>query len=241
MSLDPLFREIFAASTEDGQALAESILTRNGYQTERGTRYVYGPGTVPIMLIAHTDTVHDGPPTILYHDPAQRVVWSPTGLGADDRAGVYAIADLLRQGFRPHVLLTDCEETGGQGAEEAADWIPRPPVNLLIQLDRQGANDAVYYSCDNPSLERWITRHGYRTAIGTFSDISILMPGWDRAGVNLSVGYYGQHTEGEYLRLGELEETIRRVGAMLTKPPRRKFRYQTLPDWSNELRSWADS
>jgi len=218
---DPLFREVFACRTEDGQAMAVDLLSRNGYLAYQGADYVYGEGDIPLCLVAHTDTVHRSPPRTLYHDSTKRVVWSPEGLGADDRAGVFGIADLLRQGFRPHILFTDKEETGGIGAEEAALDLARPPVNLLIQMDRAGSIDMVFYGYDPPrGMLRYLRRHGFVFDHGTFTDIAVLMPGWGIGGVNLSIGYYGQHTRGEYLNLAEMDRTVDAVALMLASPPK---------------------
>ncbi len=232
--LCPLLRECLAVPSAEGQDLAESILSRNGYAVKRehsgvwGDGFCYAEGTVPVLLVAHTDTVYDRSPGTVYHDPRKQVIWSPGGLGADDRIGVYIIARLLRDGLRPHVLLTDGEETGGAGARNAADLLS-PDVRALIQLDRAGANDAVYYHCDSPDLRRWVDGFGWRTAIGSYTDICELMEPWGVAGVNLSVGYYGQHTGAEHVRLNETERTIRRVVAMLRRPPKRLIPYQTFP------------
>ena len=224
-SVPALLRECLAAHNHDGQFLAEDLLTRNGYAPEVGEKYVYGAGTIPILLIAHTDTVHRAPPSELFFDHTKEVLWSPNGLGADDRAGVYGIAALLEKGYRPHVLFTDEEETGGHGAQSAAWNLAAPPVRLLVQLDRRGATDAVYYSCDNARLRRWITRRGFTTASGSFTDISILMPEWGIAGVNLSTGYYREHTTSEHLRMDELRATLGEVEGMLRRPPKDRFEY----------------
>lgn len=224
-ALSPLFREVFSVSNDDAQDLAADLLARNGYKPQRGLSYVYGPGTVPVLLVAHTDVVHRAPPSKLYHDPAQHVVWAPNGLGADDRAGVYAIASLLARGLRPHVLFPDEEETGGAGAHEAARFLPAPPVRCMIELDRMNGNDAVTYCCDSPSWNKWLTRRGWDLEYGTFTDISVLMPSWGIAGANLSVGYYRQHTTSEHLRLDQLNRTIDRVQRILRNAPRWPFAY----------------
>jgi hypothetical protein len=224
--LSPLFTETFRAANEDAPDFVADKLAFHGYTVERGERYVYAPGTIPILLVAHTDTIHRRTPETLYYDAGKRVVWSPTGLGADDRAGVYAILALLQRGYRPHVLFPDCEETGGQGAAEAAIDL-YPSVHCLIELDRMNHKDAAVYQCCNPAWERWLIRRGWDICRGTYTDIVDLMPAFGVAGANLSVGYYSQHTLGEYLRLNELSTTIDRVARMLRNPPRRPFAYQT--------------
>lgn len=220
-----LLRECVAAPNDQAQDMAEDILLRHGYAPQRGELFVYAPGEIPLLLVAHTDTVHRAPPAALYLDSVQEVLWSPNGLGADDRAGVYGVASLLEKGYRPHVLFTDEEETGGAGAREAAQSLCAPPVRLMVQLDRRGATDAVYYSCDNPSLRRWVKRRGFQTAQGSFTDISTLMPAWGIAGVNLSTGYYREHTTSEHLKLAELRATLDKVETMLRRPPRQVFDY----------------
>lgn len=224
--LTTLFREIFSCASADAQNMVETLLSRHYRTLYRSDRYTYAPGDIPLMLVAHTDTVHDSPPDTLCFDPAQQIAWSPQGLGADDRAGIYAIALLLERGLRPHVLLTDCEETGGQGAQDVVCELDAPDAHALIQLDRMNSQDAVYYSCNCKPLRRWATKHGFTTAQGSFSDISVLMPAWGIAGVNLSVGYYAQHTTGEYLRTDELESTVDKVARMLQNPPKRRFVYR---------------
>ncbi|MBO6179870.1 MAG: hypothetical protein J6O04_11890 [Selenomonadaceae bacterium] len=43
-------------------------------------------------------------------------------------------------------------------------------------------------------FKNYITLKGYRTAFGSFSDISVIAPALDVAAVNLSSGYYYAHT-----------------------------------------------
>lgn len=85
----------------------------------------------------------------------------------------------------------------------------------IFQLDRRGSEDCVFYDCDNPDFVKYIESFGFVEAYGTFSDISVIAPEWEVAAVNLSVGYYNEHTNHEYLRLDELETTIERVEKML--------------------------
>lgn len=195
----------------------------------RASGYLYVPGTAPIMLVAHMDTVHCDPPGVIFHDPKAGVIWSPDGLGADDRAGCFAILEVLRTGRRPYVLFTDGEERGAYGALSASKEIDLPAsVRCLVELDRQGAGDAVYYGCGNKAIRTWVRKFGFKEAGGSFSDIDVLCPAWDIAGVNLSVGYYRQHTNAEYLRLNELQHTIDRVCKMVDTPPTERLSYDPI-------------
>lgn len=179
--------------------------------------YVIAIGDIPVGLVAHLDTVHKTPAYQVFYDRDENVLWSPQGLGADDRAGVYSIMEIVMRDYKPTIILTTDEEKGGLGAAALASDFPKPPfkLNFLIELDRQGGNDSVFYDCANPEFERYINRFGFETEWGSFSDISFICPTWGVAGVNLSIGYYLEHSLGEYLRVGEMNSTINRVCAIL--------------------------
>lgn len=178
--------------------------------------YIYIEGEIPIALVAHVDTVHRMPVSELYHDEKKNVLWSPQGLGADDRAGVFAIIKMLLDGYRPTIIFCDGEEIGGVGANALIRDFPQAKEELkyMIELDRRGARDAVFYSCDNDKFEEYITSFGFVTDWGTFSDISIIAPAWGFAAVNLSIGYENEHSLGEYLNYQNMFETIDRVEKM---------------------------
>ena len=84
-------------------------------------------------------------------------------------------------------------------------------IKFIIELDRKGKDEAVYYSCYCPELEDYITSKGFHTDIGSYSDIVDIAPVLGVAAVNLSCGYYNAHTQHEYIVLPELEHTIKVV------------------------------
>jgi hypothetical protein len=192
--------------------------------------YLMAEGTIPILLIAHLDTVfpdatrHD---MQIYYDRSQKVMWSPDGLGTDDRAGVILILKLLEEGYRPHLLFTHDEELGGLGAIDFVFSKGRPnwDIRYMIELDRMGYDDCVFYSCGNQEFIDYITSFGFYHTFGTFSDISTLMPYLGIAGVNLSVGYMDEHTYGEHWHLDWANSTYYKVAAMLSAPPDTTFKY----------------
>ena len=180
--------------------------------------YVMAEGELPICLCAHMDTVFTVTPTTFYYDQDKATLWSPQGLGADDRAGIYIIITLLEKGYRPSIILTDLEEKGGLGAKALTQQYPYCPFSdcrAIIQLDRHGSNDSVYYDCDNKNFEEMINLYGFKTNWGTFTDISFLAPSWKIAAVNLSVGYYNEHQVIETLNMRELKSTVKKVEQML--------------------------
>ena len=201
------------------KGLLKLYLKQWGYTNIISTKeYIVAEGSIPICLAAHLDTVNENPPEEIFYDQEQRVMWSPDLLGADDRAGVYAIIRILSDGYRPHIMFTTDEEKCCAGASTLVTQEPNCPlekIKAIFQLDRRGSEDCVFYDCDNPDFVKYIESFGFIEAHGTFSDISIIAPEWEVAAVNLSVGYYNEHTNHEYLRLDELETTIERVEQML--------------------------
>ena len=192
--------------------------------------YLVGIGNIPIALVAHMDTVFKFPVSNLYYDPKKDVLWSPEGLGADDRAGIFAILKIIQNGYRPSVIFTTDEELGGIGASMLAelDPCPIPELKYLIELDRRGTNDCVFYDCYCPEFVDYVESFGFCERWGSFSDISFLMPKWKVCGVNLSVGYEDEHSYSEILSVGPLFDTIRKVENMLS--------VETIPDFEyNDL------
>lgn len=191
--------------------------------------YTFIPGKGSVLLVAHVDTVRTGqllPDELLM----SHGVYFTTGknpLGADDRAGVYAIHKIinsLRPDELPHILLTDGEESGGYGVREfIADKVLDPfkdDTNLMLEFDRYGADQAVTYSGELPEYIRgYLEDRGWRMGHGSYTDIATLIDAYKIPGVNLSVGYYDQHTNHESLVMDYLEMTIKRALAILADPP----------------------
>lgn len=191
---------------------------------------------IPILLVAHLDTVPE-----LFNEPPKCIVRSSwysfetekiidnyvydqeVGLGADDRAGVLAILSLVHAGYYPDILFTLGEETGGAGAQEFTEWCKIDNLcsmgkwnwKCIIELDRQGDGEAVYYGCKNECFQDVIDSFGFSTQKGTFSDVSIICPKLRVAGVNLSIGYFHEHTPKEYLDIAAWERTVGQLEKLL--------------------------
>lgn len=221
------------------------VLNVNGYFPVCGDGYVYAAGNIPVMLVAHMDTVHKEPVKEIYVSNFGNVT-SPQGIGGDDRCGVYSIFSIIAD-LKPYVLFTEDEETGGVGANKFVYEYQNDPqklgnidIDFMIEIDRQGNNDAVYYDCDNPEFEKLISGYGYKTQWGSFSDISVIAPELGVAAVNLSSGYYKAHTTSEYINVPELEHTIEIVKQILSNVPLKKNRkkYEYIPAIRKIKNSW---
>ncbi|WP_300803345.1 hypothetical protein [uncultured Acetatifactor sp.] len=181
--------------------------------------YILVKGEAPVLLVAHLDTVHPKPVKQICMTGDGGMLMSPQGIGGDDRCGVYALNAVYEQSeAKPWLLFTCDEEVGGIGAsvfcvKQRKGVLPKElkRLKLIIEIDRKGKDDAVYYGCGNKAFEDYITGKGFRTSYGSFSDISYIAPELGIAAVNLSAGYYNAHTLHEYINRKHLEDTVRKV------------------------------
>lgn len=212
-----------------------------------GDGFVYVKGEIPYCLTAHLDTVHKELVNTVYEyqKDGDYLISSPQGIGGDDRCGVYMITQLLNKGYKPYVVFCEDEEIGCQGSEKftKTSYIDElKECKYIIELDRANANDSVYYDCDNPEFEDFITKTiGYKTAWGSCSDISELCPACEVAGVNLSCGYYNAHTLGEYVSMNEMNRTTDAVEKLLnTKCEQFEYIERVYVSYSGSYGNWYD-
>lgn len=157
-------------------------------------------------LVAHMDTVHTQPSDYeMVPFGNNTKVWSPTGLGSDCRAGVSMILTLLEEGLRPNIMFTFDEEVGGLGASKITQMVSGDAlktVSYFIQIDRRGNDEVVFYCNDNIEFQDDIVKASggyFKHSIGSFSDISTLMPAYHIPGANISSAYENEHTFYEKL------------------------------------------
>lgn len=194
-----------------------------GRATVSKKKYILVKGEAPTMLVAHLDTVHKEPVKHICKTENGNILMSPQGIGGDDRCGVYALNAVYEQSpVKPWLLFTCDEEIGGHGAEAFCDMHKRKKLpkalgklKMIIEIDRKGKNDAVYYDCENIEFEDYVTSKGFKTDWGTFSDISYIAPELGIAAVNLSSGYHNAHTQHEYINRKGLNATVKKVVEMV--------------------------
>ncbi len=197
-------------------------------------RFVYIPGTRDdkVLLVAHADTVWDKnwmpelldiPQTLgyklgRYYNTNPR---SLSGIGADDRAGC-AILYLLKNSGHS-ILIVDGEEHGQVGSKFLRKEHPEifEEINnhcYALQFDRRNDSD---YKCYNipvtNNFKNFLENNfGYKDA-GTKSRTDIVTLCQKICGANLSVGYYGEHTEFERLYFKQWLQTYSKVCKLLEK------------------------
>lgn len=220
---------------------------------------IYFAGDIPVLLVAHMDTVHQVQPTLnnIYYDQEKQAMWSPSGIGADCRAGIFNILATVAKGYLPHIMVTWDEEIGGVGAGKLMNrWGEKSfsaeailvqeymgEVNFAIQYDRHGFGEAVYYYLDNKDFENYISGFGYHTQIGSYTDICEICPTFGFAGVNVAAGYVSEHTKQEILHVDEMMSTHQKVINILNDQIENPqfFEYKEAPYKYYGSQSWANN
>ena len=220
--------KIYRMTQKEVKQYAYDYLVSSGYTVINQDGFLYAKGNVPVLLVAHMDTVHKEPVKDIIYSKNDEVISSPQGIGGDDRNGVAIILEIVKE-LKCSVLLCEDEEIGTVGARKFAktDYIKNLGVNYMVEFDRKGSNDAVFYSCDNPEFTNFVTDFtGFKKAYSpSCSDISVLMPASGIAAVNLSSGYYNAHTLTEYVVYDEMLDTIEAAKLLIREECEKPFEY----------------
>lgn len=222
------FKQICKMNQSTLKKYMEKFFTDIDYNVVNEDGFLYATpkeNSVPVLLVAHMDTVHKEQCDEIVNENGK--LSSPQGIGGDDRCGVYMIMDVVKEHSCP-VLLTEDEEKGGIGARKFvnSEYINNLNVNYMVEFDRRGSSDAVYYSCDNKEFKEFIDENTFlKEAQGSYSDISTIMPAAKIAGVNVSCGYYNAHTVAEYVVFEEMVDVIDTVKNLIKVKVDEPFKY----------------
>lgn len=239
---------LFLEQDELHDYLLQVLEDKYDYIFQRTGVGIYAKGDLPVILLAHLDTVHKVKPTedtLFYDTEKNQMACINNGIGADCRAGVFNILQLLDKGYRPHVLFSWDEEIGCVGTGYFVNILESTnatgtllqeymkEINFAVQFDRRGFSEAVYYDLDSQEFENYISSFGFATKFGSYTDIAELCPSAGFAGVNVSAGYTDEHTKNEILHVNELLSTQQKVENILIDQMKNPyfFEYKGLPKY----------
>ena len=184
-------------------------------------------------VVAHTDTVHfemkpiniqeeirldfqqrRKPVLKAYDDEG-----APSGIGGDDKAGVFGCLVCLEDLPHIKVALFVSEETGCHGSKKANEEF-FSNVGYTIQFDgpqnymitevchgvRLFDRDSEFFNVIDGVFSEKMEYHEYM--IHPYTDVAMLKMKFDFACVNISIGYYNYHTPHEYVVLDDVERGI---------------------------------
>jgi hypothetical protein len=196
--------------------------------------YIRGRRKNKVLLVAHADTVWDenygraNSPIglkLVFENGIYRNTFG--GFGADDRAGC-AILWLLKD-LGHSLLITSGEEQGQIGSNFIMNENPdiANEINnehqFIIQFDRRGSKDYKCYDVGTDEFRKYIESvTGYKEPNReSNTDIRILCR--DICGVNLSIGYYNEHSDEAYLVYEEWLNTLNLAKDWLSKEDLPRF------------------
>lgn len=221
----------------------------NVYATKTSEGY---EGNLYPCMVAHTDTVHRNheleqievkEEMLLNRKGEEKLSLKgytldnkPTGIGGDDKCGVYGALVSLKT--LPHVKAAFfvAEETGCHGSREASPEF-FSDVAYAIQLDapldnmvtevcsgiRLFERDSEFFSVIDNVFEQYIPERQYM--IHPYTDVSQLKKKFDFCCVNFSCGYYNYHTAQEYVVVEELSNAIHTAHEMINQLGYKKYFY----------------
>jgi len=185
-------------------------------------------------VVAHTDTVHqldviniheeqlpDEQGIIKLSLKAYNDLGKPTGIGGDDKCGVYACLELLKELPNLKAAFFVSEETGCHGSKNAdKNFFENvgyaiqfdAPGNLMVSeycmgvklFDREGE---FFEKCNVVLTETFNRDRQYQSH--PYTDVYALKKNFDFSCINFAIGYYRYHTPNEYVVVDDVYNGIK--------------------------------
>jgi putative aminopeptidase FrvX len=214
------------------------------------------------MFISHTDTVHQKVDKIIVKEEnlirpntfgksfsndevsclkAYTEDGNPTGIGGDDKCGIFICLELLKSLDKVKIGLFVSEETGCHGSSKCDENFLQD-VGYITQYDAPG-NHLISEICsgvrlfdrDSEFFEK--TLKVIESAFGNemlvqshpYTDISQLKKKIDVCCINMSCGYYNMHTNQEFVSIEDVENAITAGLNMVKELGLKKYKYEYKP------------
>ena len=202
-------------------------------------------------VVAHTDTVHEIDTINVreeqlpnsqqelklalkaYNDEGQ-----PTGIGGDDKCGIYACLELLKELPNLKAGFFVSEETGCHGSRKA-DKNFFSNVGYAIEFDAPGnwmvteycmgtqlyeKNGEFFKLCDEVLTENFNKRNQYQSH--PYTDVYALKQIFDFSCINFAIGYYNYHTREEYVVVEDVYNGIDAGKKIIEKLGNKKYTFK---------------
>ena len=214
------------------------------------------------MFIAHTDTVHQKVDKIIVKEenlirpntfgkqfnnkmvPCLKAYTEddkPTGIGGDDKCGVFICLELLKTLDKVKVGLFVSEETGCHGSSKCDENFLKD-VGYITQYDAPGNHliteicsgvrlferDSEFFEKVLPVIENTF---GNEMLVQShpYTDISQLKKKSDVCCINISCGYYNMHSNQEFISIEDVKNGIEIGKNMVKELGYRKYEYVYKP------------
>lgn len=176
-------------------------------------------------VISHTDTVHNIDTINIFEEmlpnaqdelklsyKAYNDQGNPTGIGGDDKCGVFACLTLLKELPNLKAAFFVSEETGCHGSMKAnEDFFQNvgygiqfdAPENWMITEKCFGQvlfdRDTEFFEKCDKVLTEGMDNSLMQYMVHPYTDVYALRTKFDFSCINISIGYYNYHTKHEYV------------------------------------------
>lgn len=217
---------VYGAEDRMRDYIVNALNERNipNYVDKYGNIYaVKGSAEYFPCVVAHIDTVHPLEEFTVHEDnfilTAINKYGEQTGIGGDNKAGVFVCLELLEHFDAIKAAFFVSEEVGCLGS-----YLSDPEffknVGYAIQFDapfnnwvshysdgiRLFAVDSEFFDKINPIFESNLPGYGIKSlGYHPYTDVSALKSLYDFSCVNYSVGYYNMHSKREYVSILDVD------------------------------------
>jgi tripeptide aminopeptidase len=212
-------------------------------------------------VISHTDTVHEidtiniaeeflantqGELKLSYK--AYNDFGRPTGIGGDDKCGVFACLTLLKELPYLKAAFFVSEETGCHGSLKAKDEFFKnvgyaiqfdAPENWMITEKCFGQvlfdRDSEFFTKVDKILTEGMNNQDMQYMVHPYTDVYALRGKFDFSCINFSIGYYNYHTSNEYVVVEDVFNGID-MGRKMIQELGYKLHYKEAKTYSQQNR-----
>jgi len=225
------------------------------FQDDLGSIYITkGESNTYPCLVAHLDSVHQLTDMKVVEEELPNAQGElklglkaydsefglPTGIGGDDKAGVFICLQLLEMVDVCKIFLPVAEETGCNGSREA-DPKFFENVGYAIQFDSTENNTmsktlmgVKLYEEESKffnSVKDIILEHGFTKWLNhPYTDTMMLKKKFNFPCLNFAAGYYNYHTKNEYVIVEDVENAINLGLKVINQLGNKKYEFVHIPN-----------
>jgi di/tripeptidase len=214
-------------------------------------------------VVSHTDTVHEINEIFIQESElpnAQDELKSslfaldgngkPTGIGGDDKCGVFACLTLLKELPNLKAAFFVSEETGCHGSLKAntgffanvgyaiqfdapENWMVTEKCFGQVLFDR----DSDFFKLCDKVLTESMNQNFMEYMVHPYTDVYALRKSFDFSCINFSIGYYNYHTRNEYVVIEDVYNGIE-IGKKMIELLGYNLHYKEKKDTSKNYSLW---
>lgn len=214
-------------------------------------------------VVSHTDTVHELDSIFIQEQKKENAQGElkdslfalnsdgkPTGIGGDDKCGVFACLTLLQELPNLKAAFFVSEETGCHGSQKAnvgffsnvgyaiqfdapENWMVTEKCFGQVLFDR----DSEFFNTCDKILTESMDSDFMEYMVHPYTDVYALRKSFDISCINFSIGYYNYHTRNEYVVIEDVYKGID-IGKKMIESLGNKLHYKKKKDESRSYTLW---